>query len=112
MTSCQPVSSSLWTDAAVILTTLGALVFVVAYGWKTRGGWRDSLMGKHVMAFMAAILTVCLLAVAGVVWGTDWPHRNAIRTAAWALIGGCIWWRVALLFRVQHRDEQPTKTTT
>jgi hypothetical protein len=102
--TCQAVSSSPWTDAAVIFTALGALVFVVSYAWQTRGAWRDSIMGKHVMTFMAAILLVCLLAVAGVIWGTDWPYRNAIRAGAWALVGGCIWWRVVLLFRVQHRE--------
>jgi hypothetical protein len=104
VTSCQTVSSSLWTDAAVFFTALGALVFVVSYAWTTRGAWRDSIMGKHVMSFMAAILAVCLLAVIGIIWGTDWPYRNAIRSAAWATIGACIWWRVWLLIRVQHRD--------
>jgi hypothetical protein len=105
MTSCQPVSTSLWTDAAIMLTALGALVFVVSYAWTTRGAWRHSVMGKHVMTFMSAILAVSILAVIGVVWGTDWPHRNAIRTAAWGLIGACIWWRVFLLYRVQHRSD-------
>lgn len=105
MNTCQTVSASPWTDAAIIVTALGALVFVCSYAWTTRGAWRASVMGRHVMTFMAAILVVCLLAVAGIVWGTDWPFRNAIRTGAWALIGGCIWWRVALLYRVQHADQ-------
>ncbi len=104
MTTCQPVSASPWANAAVLLTALGALVFVCSYGWTTRGAWRTTIMGKHVMTFMSAILLVSCLAVAGIVWGTDWPHRNAIRTGAWGLIAACIWWRVALLYRVQHRS--------
>lgn len=105
MTSCQPVSTSLWTDAAIIITALGALVFVVSYAWKTRGAWRDSPVGLNVMAFMSSVLVVSTLAVAGVIWGTDWPYRNVIRTAAWGLIAACIWWRVVILFRIQHRND-------
>lgn len=102
MNTCQTVSASPWTNAAIILTALGALVFVVAYAATTRGAWRRSAVGTNVMAFMAAVLVVSSLAVAGIVWGTDWPLRNLIRTAAWALIAACIWWRVVILFRVQH----------
>lgn len=101
--TCQPVSSSLSSDAAVLFTAAGALVFVVSYAWTTHGAWRHTIMGRHVFTFMSAILLVALLAVAGVFWGTDWPHRETIRTAAWGLIGACIWWRVVLLYRVQYR---------
>lgn len=103
MNTCQPVVSSPWADAAVIATALGALVFVCSYAWTTRGAWRHTPMGRHVMTFMVSILAVSVMAVAAVIWGTDWPHRTVIRTAAWGLIAGCIWWRVVILFRVQHR---------
>lgn len=106
MTSCQTVSSSLWTDTAVFFTALGALVFVVSYAWTTRGAWRDSAVGVNIMSFMAAILVVSILAVAAIVWGSNWPYRTVIRTVAWAAIGGCIWWRVLILYRVQHRDSR------
>jgi hypothetical protein len=102
--SCQAVSTSPWTNAAVIATMLGSLVFVAAYSWRTRGAWRDSAVGQNVMTFMASVLVVSSLAVASIIWGTDWPHRNLIRTLAWGLIAACIWWRVVILFRIQHRD--------
>jgi hypothetical protein len=111
MTACQSVSSSGWADAAVILTALGALVFVASYAWTTRGAWRDSIMGWHVMTFMVAILAVSALAVVAIIWGTDWPHRNTIRTAAWGVIAACIWWRVILLYRVQHRPAKHERRT-
>lgn len=103
MTPCQSVSSSPWTNLAVALTAAGALVFVVVYAWTTRGAWRDSAVGRNVMTFMSAIMIVSALAVAGIIWGTDWPHRNLIRTVAWGSIAACIWWRVAILIRVQQR---------
>jgi VIT1/CCC1 family predicted Fe2+/Mn2+ transporter len=108
MNTCQTVSSSPWTDAAIIATALGALVFVVSYAWVTRGGWKDSAVGLNIMSFMAAVLVVSLLATASIVWGTNWPNRNIIRTAAWSLIAACIWWRVVILFRVQHRSDTTT----
>lgn len=103
MTSCQQISSSPWASAAVLATALGALVFVVAYAWTTRGAWRDNMVGINVMSFMAAILAVSALAVAAIIFGTNWPYRTLIRTVAWGLIAACIWWRVVILFKVQHR---------
>lgn len=102
MNTCQTVSSSPWANTAVVATMLGALVFVVLYATSTRGAWRRSNVGLNVMAFMAVILAVSCLAVAGIIWGTNWPHRDVIRTAAWGLIAACIWSRVVILWRVQH----------
>lgn len=103
--TCQTVSTSPWTNAAIIATALGALVFVCSYAWRTRGAWRDSVVGMNVMAFMASVLVVSALAVVAIVFGTDWPGRELVRGAAWSLIGACIWWRVVILYRVQNRDE-------
>lgn len=103
MSTCQAVSSSPVATVAVVLTAMGALVFVIAYAASTRGAWRDNMVGVNVMVFMGSIAAVSALAVAGIVWGTDWPHREVVRTLAWGSIGVCIWWRVFLLFKVQRR---------
>lgn len=105
MNGCQPPPTDPWTAAAIILTALGAVVFVISYAWTTRGNWRRNPLGWNVMLFMLAIAIVSSLAVAGVLWGTDWPHREIIRPVAWAMIGACIWQRVILLYRVQHQPE-------
>lgn len=102
-----PVSSSPWSNLAVIATFLGALVFVVAYAWSTRGRWRATIMGKHIMIFMVVILTVTTLAVLSIFFGTAWPHRDLIRTVAWGAVATVIWWRVVLLFRAQHAAIAP-----
>lgn len=101
------VSTSPWSDAAIIFTAAGALAFVVAYALTTGGAWHRSVVGINVMSFMASIAVVSALAVAGVIWGTDWPGRDVIRTVAWGLIGTCIWWRVVILFRVQRQGRDP-----
>jgi hypothetical protein len=105
--SCQAVSSSPWSDAAVIATAAGAVVFVASYAWTTRGAWRRSSVGRNVMSLMSAIMVVAGLAVAAIIWGTDWSHRELVRTVAWLSIAVPIWWRVAILFRVQHRRRNP-----
>lgn len=105
MNTCQTVSTSPWADAAIIVTALGALVFVASYAWTTRGSWRHSSVGLNVMALMAVILIVSALAVSSIIWGTNWPHRDLIRFVAWGLVAACIWWRVVILYAVQHRSE-------
>ena len=100
---CQAPGSPWWVNVAVVATMAGALVFVAAYAWRTRGAWRDTAVGQNVMALMAVILIVSALAVSAIVWGTAWPHRNLIRFAAWASVAAVVWWRVALLLRIQHR---------
>jgi hypothetical protein len=94
-----------WSDAAVILTFLGALVFVVAYALLTQGAWRANQVGANVMVFMFAITLVSALGVITIFFGTQWPHRDLVRTVCWSLIGGCIWWRVYILFKVQREDQ-------
>jgi len=101
--TCQ-VTTNLWVVTAVIATALGALVFVISYAWLTRNAWRRSAVGQNVMALTAVILVVSLLAVSAIMFGIDWPARNAIRAGAWWAVAVIVWWRVVLLFRAQPRD--------
>jgi hypothetical protein len=95
----------MWVNAAIVATFAGALVFVASYAWRTRGAWRDSAVGRNVMALMAVIVVVSAMAVAAIIWGTEWPHRNVVRFVAWSLVAVCVWWRVVILWRIQHRKE-------
>lgn len=103
-TTCTVTTgTTIWSDTAIIATFLGSLVFVIAYAWTTRGGWHRNVVGVNVMILMASVTLVSSLAVVGVFYGTAWPHREVIRTAAWGLIAACVWWRVVILFLVQKR---------
>lgn len=106
MNTCQSPPLSPWTSVAIVFTAVGALLFVVSYAWTTRGAWRSTAVGMNVMSFTASILVISLLGVVAIILGTDWPYRDAVRTGAWSLIGACIWWRVVILYRVQHRDDR------
>jgi hypothetical protein len=103
VTSQNP--GSIWVNAAIIATFTGALVFVASYAWRTRGAWRSTAVGRNVMAMMSVILIVSALGVAAIIWGTNWPHRNTIRFVAWSLVAAVVWWRVVILWRIQHRKE-------
>jgi hypothetical protein len=95
-------------DVAVIATFIGALVFVISYAWRSNGLWRTTVVGRNQMAMIAIILIVSGLAIAGIIWGRNWPHRDIIRFAAWAAVAACIWWRVVILYRVQRRRREPS----
>ncbi len=96
------------TTFAIVATALGTLAFVLSYAWLTRGNWKHSMMGIHVMTFMIVILVVTSLAVAAAFFGSDWPYRDWIRVGAWSLVASVIWWRVVLLFLAQHRHRSGT----
>lgn len=100
----------MFANAGVLATFAGALVFVVLYARLTRGGWRASLMGRHVMTFMIVITTVSSLAVVAIFFGSDWPYRDLIRGLAWSAVAACVWWRVLLLRKVQREvPDDPVK---
>lgn len=94
----------IFTNLAILATFSGALTFVASYAWLTRGAWRASIMGKHVMTFMTVITIVSSLAVAGIFFGRDWPARDLIRGLGWSAVAACVWWRVLLLRRIQRED--------
>lgn len=94
-------------SAMVVATFLGALTFVVVYLGRA---WRQTAIGRNVMAFMMVITLVSGLGVASIVFGQSWPYRDLIRALAWGAVAATVWWRVVLLIRVpRHRqtDEDP-----
>lgn len=79
---------------------LGALVWVVLYGARSRG-WMRSDVGRNLMAFMAVLLGLLGLVVAARFWG---PFPRWIWSCGVALLDAVIWWRVIILIRKQHQD--------
>jgi hypothetical protein len=97
------------TNAMVISTFVGAVVFVIVY---LRRNWHSSAVGLNLMMFGLVIAIESGLGVATLIWGTDWANRDLVRIISWALVAGTMWWRVALLFttgrpRPRHRETPP-----
>ena len=83
------------------LSAVALIAFPFCYHLTTRGHWRDTIMGWHLMSFMAVlglVMTFALLNLA-----IDLP--GWVRPLTWLLVGAVAWWRLILLFVVQLRDE-------
>lgn len=106
-------------SAALAWTTLGFIVFVALFG--VLAPWAKSVMGKHMMTFMAVCTAILLYAL----WAnlsTPTPHapivsRLWIRFVMYASLGAVAWWRVGLLIvaqaanlRTQHAAAQHPST--
>lgn len=97
------------TFVLVVVATLQALEWVVAYHRQTRGAWRKREMGRHLMAFMAAIAIVLAFATTSrflhalgymnPVW-FDW-----LRVAVFVSIPAVLLWRRLLLAHAQREEK-------
>ena len=87
-------------NALLAVAAVALIVFPFCYHLTTRGHWRDSVMGWHLMSFMGALGIVMTFAILNFAFELyDW-----VRPLAWLLVAGVAWWRLILLFVVQHQD--------
>jgi hypothetical protein len=80
---------------------VGCWYFVVSYWALTRGDFRLTPEGRHIMQFTANLGVLFSLIVAARIW-PDYPGRDAVTLVAFALLVGQIWWRIVLMHRAQH----------
>lgn len=94
----------------IILLTVGLIAqmtFVVLYAAKSRE-WRRSDLGRNLMAKSVIIGGLLALSLIGLL--------TVVPT--WVWYGGMIsldavmWWRVAILWRIQHEPDPPTGRPT
>jgi hypothetical protein len=87
---------------ATVLIAVGAaamLVFVVLYAVGSRG-WYRTAVGRNLMALPAVLAALLLL----------WLARRLVAVPDWVWWGGLasldavMWWRVAILWRLQRRN--------
>lgn len=90
------------SDFLLVVSAVALIAFPFAYHLITRGHWRDSVMGRHLMAFMAVLAFVMATALFAIAY--DLPEW--VRTVRWLLVAVVSWWRLILLFVVQMRDER------
>lgn len=86
------------TDVLVCSAFIGSLVFVVRY---LRTRWFQQVMGIHLMMFMVVVMLILGLAAATTLWG-QFANRELVRLIDYSLLNIIIWWRVVLLFNIQH----------
>ena len=83
------------------LAAVALILFPPCYHFSTRGAWRRSAMGVHLMSFMGVLGLVMCFAMANALFG---PLPTWVRPLVWALIAVVAWWRLILLFVVQRQE--------
>lgn len=86
-----------------IIAGAGALAFVVRFAMTT---WWRTLMGKHLMVFMATCGLLLTLAIVTDVLGDGYRGQRYVRLGAYALLAPLMWWRFGLLLVEQHRPRR------
>lgn len=91
------------TLLAYVVAFIGGVAFILAY---LRTDWRHHPWGRHVMAFMVTMETVCALSVTRRLFG-EYPGRElALFVTSW-MFAGIVWWRYVLLRRGQRGPTGP-----
>ena len=87
-------------NVLLVVAAVALIAFPFCYHLTTRGAWARSMMGWHLMSFMGVLGVVMTFAVLNFVFTLP----TWVRPLTWALIGAVAWWRLVLLFVVQHRE--------
>lgn len=86
-----------WDAVLVAAGFLPAVLFVALY-LRSPGWWR-STMGQNLMVKMAILAGLLGLSLASMLWRVPpWAWRGGM-----ALLDAAIWWRLAILVRLQRR---------
>lgn len=103
----------LWVVSVLaVIATAQTLEWLVAYHRQTRGAWRDSEMGRHLMIFMAALASVFALATVRFITVDLLGHElplwfEWLRLVDFLSIPIVLAWRRLLLARAQDSSEEP-----
>jgi hypothetical protein len=76
----------------------GCLTFVVTY-WLGARTWHQTPVGQNLMAMAAVLGALLVLSLVNIVW--DFPEW--LWLVGLALLDAVMWWRVVLLWKVQHQ---------
>lgn len=95
-------------NVLLAVAAVALIAFPFAYHLTTHGNWRKSSMGWHLMSHDAVFGLVITFAILNFVF--ELP--SWVRPLTWFLVGVVAWWRLILLFVVQHRDDEPRKPDT
>ena len=99
--------SKLFAQAGVIASSILGAAFVVVYHLRTR--WWKSAIGRHMMSFMAGLTAIIALALISNFY-PEMPGRALLRILCWTLIPALFGWRLVILLRVKHYDENGNST--
>lgn len=93
----------------LILSAVVNLEMIWKYHRLTHGAWRNTLMGRHVMAYMSAtglVLVLASIRFVTVTWltGTDPVWFQSVRVLTYTTIPAIFLWRRHLIVQA-HKDQ-------
>lgn len=93
-------------DIALSYAFLGFVAFCVLYFLRSR--WQETPVGRNAMALMGSCALLLGLAVIRMFTSEAWfdRHRDLLGAISFVLIGSIVWWRVALLVKLQRRPRK------
>lgn len=95
----------LWTTF-VVLGFIGAIAFPVLYHFGSRGEWRHTDLGRHLMAFSVAVGAALLALLLRIVLG-DYTGRAVVNFGSIFGLVAVVWWRSVQYVRVWRKPEKP-----
>ncbi len=88
-----------------VLLTVAAIVATASVVVHARVPWRDSQMGRHLMAYMGVIALVLDLGVVRLIIG-DYPAFSVIRLVVFVGVPIVMAWRLVLQLQAQRADRR------
>lgn len=94
------MSTDLLLNLTAIAATVPAVLIPIAYQVLTRGAWRKTLMGRHIMCFSAMLAALLLHATVVALW-SHYPGREVVRWLLYGWLVFVLWRRLYLMLRMQ-----------
>lgn len=91
--------------ALVLLGFVGSVLFPVLYHRGSHGTWRQTEMGRHLMAFSLAVGYALLALLLRIGFG-DYPGRTVVNFSAMFALIGVVWWRSMLYLKTSRKDRR------
>lgn len=93
------------TTALLAAAALPASLFPIVYQWTTRGTWRKSEMGRHVMSLMAVLALLLDFSVGIRIFGRP-GWIGVVAVILYSCVVLLMWQRLFLLVKAQRHDGQ------
>jgi FlaA1/EpsC-like NDP-sugar epimerase len=95
-------------NALVIVSAALCWAFVVVYHVMSRGSWRYSLIGRHLMVSDGTVGTVLTLSVIRIIGGPslDPLWFQVLRMLVFAAVPVVVAWRIWLMVRAQRANNE------
>lgn len=98
----SPAANQILDAIAIALIFIAAppvTMFPIVYAFRP---WRESLIGRALMTKAIGLALLIDISIAYQLLGDDYPFRNVVRVAVYALVVTGIWFQFIAMVRAPH----------